>query len=516
MIDLHSLPHRPGCYLFRDARGRPLYIGKALDLRNRVSSYFHARDTGPRIRRMLQLAKDVDFLITDTEVEAFLLENTLIKKHQPRFNVDLKDAKTYAWLRITAEPFPRIVTARRLEAGGEYFGPFVCGSARNEIRATLNNIFGLRTCRRLPSRPCLRFHMGTCSAPCSGEISQSDYALRIRDARQVLKGGIDHLISRLESRMREAARNTNYEHALHLRDRVSALKRILDKQHVQAARATDADIIHYRVREDKAFIMRFSVRRGMLENKEEFEVENGAGLLEEFLCRFYAERPVPREVILPEDPGPGMRAWLRERRKGAVELTVPQRGDKRRLLELVHTNLSAVVFGEQDTLGEIKQLLDLNRIPFLIECFDISHHQGSAMVASMVRFRNGRPDPGAYRRYRIREVIGVNDPAAIAEVVRRRYSRLLREGIELPDLAVVDGGIAQREAAARIIQTLGIDIPVIALAKREEAIYTARHRRPLLLDRRRPALRLLQRLRDESHRFALAYHRSLRIKEMAP
>lgn len=513
MIEPARLPRLPGCYIFRDARGNPLYIGKARDLHQRVSTYFHSRDLGPRIQRMLHLARDVDVMVTRNEVEAILLENTLIKKNQPRFNVDLKDAKTYAWLRITAESFPRIVTARRVEGRGEYYGPFVSGTARNEIRSTLNNIFGLRTCRRLPKRPCLRRQMGTCSAPCIGAVTPEEYAERIVDARQVLKGRVNHLIPRLEKRMQHASAALRYEQALQLRNRITSLRRILDKQQVQAARPRQADIIHSLTRQGQTFIMRFSVRRGVLEEKEEFVLEAGEGQLEDFLSRYYAEQPVPREVILPRDPGPGLREWLCARRGGAVAVTVPRRGDKRRLLDLVETNLKTAYLGSRDTLRELKELLDLDRIPLAMECFDISHFQGSAMVASMVRFMNGRPVPGAYRRFRIRNVSGINDPAAISEVVRRRYERLLREGGDLPDLVVVDGGLPQHNAAGRALNELGLNLPLIALAKREEAIYVAAGKRPVLLDRRRPALRLLQRLRDESHRFALAYHRLLRNRE---
>lgn len=514
MIDPSRLPHLPGCYLFRDAQGHLLYIGKARNLRQRVSTYFHSRDQGPRIRRMLELARDIDTMVTHNEVEAFLLENTLIKKHQPRFNVDLKDAKTYAWLHITAEEYPRIVTARKVEGGGDYFGPFVSGMARNEIRTTLNNIFGLRTCRRLPKRACLRKQMGTCCAPCSKEVDANDYAQRVQDARQVLKGRIHNLIPRLEERMKKAAAGMQYESALQLRNRIQSLQRILERQQVQTAQPRQADIIHGLTRDGNTFIMRFSVRRGTLEDKENFVFEAGNNTLEEFLSRYYASQPVPREIILPEDPGPGMREWLQRQRGGPVTVTVPQRGNKRRLLELAQMNLETTHFGDPDSLKELQSLLGLDRLPLIMECFDISHLQGSDMVASMVRFRNGRPQTSAYRRFRIRNVTGIDDPAAITEVVTRRYSRLLREGNDLPDLVVVDGGLSQRNAAVRAIDQLNLDLPVIALAKREESVFIPGRKTPLLPDRRCPALRLLQRLRDESHRFALAYHHKLRRQRM--
>ncbi|HDP93886.1 MAG TPA: excinuclease ABC subunit UvrC [Candidatus Aminicenantes bacterium] len=514
MIDPSRLPHLPGCYIFRNSHGQPLYIGKARDLRQRVSNYFHSRNHGPRIRRMLDLARDVDAIVTHNEVEAFLLENTLIKKHQPRFNVDLKDAKTYAWLHITAETFPRIVTARRVQAGGEFFGPYVSGTARNEIRTTLNNIFGLRTCKRLPKRACLRKQMGTCCAPCAGEVSADDYAQRVRDARQVLKGRIRQLIPRLEARMNKAAAGMQYESALQLRNRIHSLQHTLERQQVQTARPHQADIIHSLTREGQTLIMRFGVRNGVLEGKEEFVFEAGDDAPEEFLSRYYASQPVPREIILSEDPGPGMREWLSRQRGGRVTVTVPQRGNKRRLLELVQLNLETTYFSGPDSLKELEELLGLDRPPLIMECFDISHLQGSDMVASMVRFRDGRPEPGAYRRFRIRNVSGINDPAAMDEVVTRRYSRLLREGSDLPDLVVVDGGLPQRNIAERAVQKLDLDLAVIALAKREESVYVPSRKSPLLLDHRRPALRLLQRLRDESHRFALAYHRRLRNQKM--
>ncbi|MEN6513383.1 excinuclease ABC subunit UvrC [Methanoculleus sp.] len=516
MIDPLSLPIEPGCYLFSDDEGTIIYVGKAKNLRRRVSSYFSRHDLDPKTRNLVAAIAGLDFIVTDTEVEAFILENTLIKKHQPKYNIDLKDSKSYAYIHVTDEPYSRIHVARGPDGNGRYYGPFVSARERDDLIRLLKTTFGLRSCRRLPRRACLRAHIGSCTAPCTGKIGEDDYQERVRRAEAVLKGDITGLIRILREEMAASAGRQEYEQAMELRDQIAALEGLRERQHVDRQKTYNEDIVNYIVSDGTVFLMLFNACRGSLAGKHEYTFDETEGFLEEFLARYYADHEPPEEVILPEPVADAVVGYLSHLRGGRVRVVVPQRGEKKNLLDLVRKNVEIGFFGDRIKLDELKRRLHLPDLPVTIECFDISHLSGTAMVGSMVRFLWGKPDKRNYRRFAIRTVEGVDDFAAIAEVVRRRYSRLQKEGGELPDLIIVDGGKGQLAAAGAVLRELGVSVPVAAIAKREEEIFVPGFTHPLPLDRNEKASLFVQEIRDEAHRFAITYHRNLRKKTMAP
>ena len=514
MIDTAGLPENPGCYLYADADGRIIYVGKAKNLKKRVSSYFSKKDHDPKTRSLVANIASVAVVVTDTETEAFLLENTLIKKHQPRYNIDLKDAKRYAWIELTKEEYPRLVIARRATDNGTFFGPFVSAAERDRVLAVAKKVFHLRTCKKLPKRPCLRRHMQSCSAPCTGTVSPEEYGENVKRAALLLKGKSTELLDTLRREMAGRSAAEEYERALVLRNEIVAIEHLADRQHVERRRTYDQDVIACQVTEGKAYLTVFTVERGTLANKEEFSFEAGEDVFEEFLVQYYSDREPPNELILGHDVDPALASFLSEKKGRHVEIVFPQRGEKKQLLDLAMKNLEIAFFRDTLKSAELGAALGLPHPPVVIECFDISHLSGTAMVGSMVQFRDGRPDKSGYRRFKIRTVEGIDDFASIAEVVKRRYQRLTDEHAPFPDLVIIDGGKGQLAAAQEALASLGAaDQPVIAIAKREEDIYIPGNPLPLLLDKKSIALRYVQEIRNEAHRFAITYNRLLRKKK---
>jgi excinuclease ABC subunit C len=514
MVETAALPRDPGCYLFHDGDGTILYIGKAKDLRKRVSSYFQRENPDIRIRAMVGKVASVDFMATDTEAEALLLENTLIKKHQPHYNIDLKDAKNFAYIMLTREEFPRIGISRRPTGDGSFFGPFVSARDRDRVLRLIRKAFGLRTCRRLPKRACLRHHMGSCTAPCVGGISADGYGERVKRVEAILKGQSAGILRELRTEMEDRSRQREFEQALALRDQIQAVEHLSVRQKVERPRGRDQDILAWAAAEGKVHLMVFSVYHGTLSEKEEFVFAPGPDFPEEFLVQYYGEKTPPAEVILPEPVDEPLHEFLSRRRGSTVQVTVPERGDKRKLLDLVQKNLEHTFFGGKLRLSALQEALNLPSLPSVIECFDISHLSGTATVGSMVRFTDGKPDKKNYRRFRIRTVLGIDDPAAIGEVVRRRYTRLVQEQSPLPDLVIIDGGRGQLTAARKALTDLGLAIPIIAISKPDEEIHLPGRLGPLPLGKKDPASLLVRAIRDEAHRFAVAYHRLLRRKQV--
>lgn len=518
-LDLSTVPENPGCYIYSDIKGKVIYIGKAKNLRKRVLSYFRKKGLDPKTERMVQDIRSLEFIITDNEVEALILENTLIKKHTPKYNIELKDAKSYAFIRMTDDQFPRLLIARLKDQKlkGEFFGPFVSAAARDYIMAVMNKTFRLRTCKRFPKKPCLRHHINVCDAPCAGKISVEDYREKIKKVRVALKGKAQDLIKTMSDDMKKASGDLNFEYALELRNQVSALKRLLDKQNMDRRKNYNEDIVHYMIKNDHVYLALFNVYKGTLENKQTFQFPQwNDEFFEEFLLRYYSEEenPVPNELILPHPISESLIDFLQKKSGKNVYVTIPQRGEKRKLLELVLKNIEITFFGDIEKLNDLKNKLKMQELPVVIECFDISHISGTAMVASMVQFRNAIPDKNNYRRFKIKTVEGIDDFASIAEVVKRRYTRLKNENTDLPDLILIDGGIGQLNAATAEIKKLDIAIPTISIAKRFEEIYIPGTNEPLILSRKSKALQLLQQIRDEAHRFAITYNRLLRKKNL--
>jgi len=516
MIDLAAIPHAPGCYLYSDGSGKIIYIGKAKDLRKRVTSYFQKKDHDAKTQMLVANIDSVSVMVTNTETEALLLENNLIKKHQPKYNIDLKDAKRFAYIELTKEPFPRIGIARRTSKGeAAYFGPFVSAAERDEILRVVKRIFAIRPCRKLPKRVCLRYHMGSCSGPCIGAVTEEDYHTQIERATALLKGRGTELLVSLKEEMKARSARQEFEKALSLRNQISAIERLTERQHVERPKATDEDVIAYTVSDETMYLMVFSVEKGRLSDKQEYSFSAGEDSFEEFLVQYYADRVPPSELILPHEVDEALVGYLTERKGRVVQVTVPKIGEKKKLLEMVEMNIEHSFLKNDLKVKDLQANLDLPERPAVIECFDISHLSGTSLVGSMVQFRNGVPDKKNYRRFKIRTVEGIDDFASIGEVVRRRYQRLIDEGSEMPDLIVIDGGKGQLTSAVDVLKELDCPVPVIALAKREEEVFLPGEVLPLRLDPKGMALRHLQEIRDEAHRFAIAYHKLLRSRRLA-
>ena len=515
MIDLATLPHAPGCYLFSNSEGTVIYIGKAKDLKKRVTSYFQKKDHDAKTEALVANITAFDLMLTNTETEALILENTLIKKHQPHYNIDLKDAKRFAYIELTKEAYPRIGIARRTTKGeATYFGPFVSAMARDEVLQLVKRIFALRPCRKLPKRACLRYHMGSCTGPCIGAVSVEEYRVQVERATALLRGKGAELIGTLQEEMAACSAKMEYERALSLRNQIAAIEGLSERQHVARPRETDEDVIGYTVSGDTMYLMVFTVERGLLSGKQEYSFDYREDAFDEFLVQYYADNIPPSELILPHDVDEALPAYLSERKGRAVHVIVPKAGEKKKLLELVEKNIEHSFLKNELKVKDLQAALGLEDLPAVIECFDISHLSGTDMVGSMVQFHNGEPDKKNYRRFRIKTVEGIDDFASIAEVVRRRYHRLLEEDSALPDLIIIDGGKGQLSAALGALEGLGLALPVIALAKREEEVYLPHEMLPLRLDRKGMALHFLQEVRNEAHRFAIAYNRLLRTKKV--
>lgn len=514
MIDLETLPHLPGCYLFKDEDGTVLYVGKAKDLKKRVSSYFQKRDHDPKTASLMQAVRGLDFIVTNTEVEAFLLENTLIKKHWPRYNIMLKDSKRYASIHLTGEKFPRIRITRKKTGEGEFFGPFVSAREMDYIFEVVRKTFQLRTCKKMPSRACLRYHIGACSGPCVGGISIEEYGEKVKKATSVLKGNISELIDSMEKEMKEMAAKQMFEQAMKLRDEIAALEYLQEKQNMERQKKHDEDILNYIFRDNTVYLMLFKVYRGTLEDKQDFVFAFGEEFLEEFLVQYYSENEPPEELIVPEPLEEPLVEFLAHVKGKKVKVTVPKQGEKKELLELVLKNVEIGFFGDRKKLEALQSKLSLPKLPNVIECFDISHLSGTATVGSMVQFRGGRPDKHNYRRFKIEGVEGIDDFASIAEVVRRRYSRLLEDKHEMPDLIIIDGGKGQLSSAFQELRELRLRVPIISIAKREEEIYIPGLKSPLPIKKDEKASLFVQEIRDEAHRFAITYNRLLRQKSL--
>jgi excinuclease ABC subunit C len=533
---LESLPLGPGVYLFKDAEGRIIYAGKARVLRDRVRSYFQSgRPFELHKARMVEEIADLDLVVTDSEMEALALENNLIKRHKPRYNVLLRDDKNHPYLKLTlAEEYPRLHIVRRpAEDKNAYGGPYIPASLGRKTAAMMHRVFGVRSCKEKldghRKHPCLQYQIERCIAPCVAEVcSLERYQSACQDAGLFLEGRTDEVLERLEAQMGEAAAGERFEVAASLRDQLRALERLETTQKITTTEIEERDLFAVHVEGERAALQVFCVRDGKVVAREGFLLEGVAepeALLATAIQQFYAQgRYVPREVLVPGEleERPLLEAWLSERRGSGVRIHVPQRGEKLRLLALVVRNAELAFAMEwkhprkqsQEILRQLRDLLELSEAPRRIECFDISNIQGSDIVASMVAFVDGVPRKSEYRKFRVKGVSGAPDDfASMHEVVGRRYKRLLEEGKELPELVLIDGGKGQLGAAIAALEELGLgEQPVASLAKREELIFVRGRELPIALPRASPVLQLVQRVRDEAHRFAIGFHRQVRSK----
>jgi len=519
MIDLNQVPQNPGCYIYKDKKGIIIYIGKAKNLKNRVKSYFSGKHD-EKTELLIRNIDSMDYIVTKTEVEALLLENNLIKKHKPRYNIDLRDSKRYAYILLTKEDFPRLMVARDKIKEGRYFGPFTSAEKRNKVIKLLRMVFKLRTCNRMPKRACLRHHINLCSAPCIGKITKKDYKDKIRAIGGFLKGDVKNAIKSIEQKMKRFSSKEMFEEALEMRDSINALKTLDERQRAELDKRYDQDVINYLISKGTLYLVVFNVHKGVLINKTEFEFSYKDGFMEEFLLRYYDESDVPREVIIPKAVDESLAQYLtlkrqeQTKRRVSTKVVIPKMGDKKELLDIAMINLENSFKKDELSIKDLQTKLRMQSAPTVIECFDISNIQGSFAVGSMVQFRGGKPDKRNYRRFKIKTVEGIDDFAMMREVVRRRYSRLRKENAEMPDLIMLDGGKGQLSSAIEELKAQGLKIPTISLAKKLEEVFVPGRRVPLMLPRDSYALKLLQRIRDEAHRFAINYHRLLRSKSM--
>ena len=527
---LKNVPLQPGVYLYRDQEGRVIYVGKARVLRSRMRSYFqNPAGMDPKVRAMMAKVGDFDYIVTGTEVEALILESNLIKAYQPRYNIDLRDDKSYPYLKITAEEFPRLCIVReKKDKVSRYYGPYAEVGLLRETIKVITGIFPLRTCKSMRShRPCLNHDLGKCIAPCTGTVETGEYQRLVDGIVSYLDGNGQHLAEQIAAEMQQAAANLEFEKAARLRDQASALKVLTEKQKVCMDKPYDLDIVGMLGGEQHKLILVFKLRAGKIVAKETFWLkrvidEADDEVLEFFLKQYYSDnQDIPAEILvslLPPD-GELIQSWLKEVHGLRSRIWKPERGEKRGLLEMVMEN--ARLLWEERMLDEsrnsrilqdLARTLDLEVVPQRIECFDVSHLGGQETVASMVVATWGRPDKKAYRRFKITAEQN-NDTASLSEALRRRFQEA-RQGnpafLPEPDLLLIDGGLGQVNAARLVLEELGTEIPVLGLAKREEALFWPGRRDPLRLPRRDEGLQMLQRLRDEAHRFAVQYNRQRR------
>ncbi len=514
MIDVNNLPTSPGCYLFKDFKDNILYIGKAKNLKKRVKSYFQKNNLDVKTQNLIKNVESLEVIATDTEYEALILENTLVKKHQPKYNIRLKDAKSFAFIQITKEDFPRVLLARRKIGFGNYYGPFVSAQERDYILNFLRKTFSLRTCKKLPRKACLRHHIKLCDAPCVGLISEEEYNKKIENIKLILSGKTDKLIKKLRKEMKKASEKMKYEKALNLKNQIVAIERLNERQNIQRQKKYNEDILNYVIKDEKVYLMLFNINKGTLVNKNEFIFNYNNEFLDEFLTRHYTENSIPKEIIIPKKVSDAIEKFLTKEKKNRVYIKVPKKGEKKQLLDLVIKNINITFFSDLEKVKSLKKSLNLHESPNVIECFDISHLTGTSMVGSMVQFRNGKPDKNNYRRFRIRTVKKIDDFAAIAEIVKRRYFRLKNEDSELPDLIIIDGGKGQLNAALSELEKLDLKIPIISIAKKLEEIYIPGNSNPIRLDKKQKGLQFIREIRDEAHRFAIKYNHLLRKKEL--
>lgn len=534
---LKRIPPGPGVYLYKDAAAQTIYVGKAKSLRNRVRTYFQlSRGLDERKDQMMDAIEDVEFIMTDTEGEALALENNLIKQYKPKYNILLRDDKTYPYIKFTVnEPFPRTMITRRVRKdGAAYFGPFFpAGLARKSLKL-IERYFLIRNCNiqidgKRP-RPCLQYYIHRCLGPCvEGLTSHGQYQEAVKDVKLFLEGRNDDLIKRLDSKMKEASANEQYETAAHYRDAIETMETLAERQKMAVMGYDDIDIFGFHHEDNMVAVSIFHMRGGRVvdkrelfwEDQENFEPGEFFGSV---VKQYYLDAQfIPAEIHVPADfeDGDLLEQSLSERRGKKTEIRTPQRGAKRELMELVHRNarlsflqrFRAAMPSAPNVSKEVEEALDLEKPPRRIECFDISNLQGSDVVASMAVWEDGRMKKSDYRRFVIRSLSGLPDDfRSMREVVTRRYKRVQEEGLAMPDLILIDGGVGQLHAAQSALDDLNIvDQPLSSIAKKEETIYLAgREDDPIVLDRRSPVLRLIQQIRDESHRFAINFHRQRR------
>jgi len=521
--DAKKLPLSPGVYIMKDSEKKVIYVGKANSLRNRVSQYFREQES-PKNRVLMKNMDDLEYIITGNEIEALVLESNLIKEHKPRYNVRLKDDKNYPLIRITKEEFPRICIARRRQMdGAQYFGPYPGSKAVREVIKMASGL-GIRRCRKkLPCPSCLNYHIKQCSAPCIGNVTKDEYLEIINNVAAFLKGKHSQLLQSLKTEMIRLSEQQEYEKAGRIRDQINALLELSEKQRVNLPGRKEQDIIGYAVKGTAGSVQVFHASEGVLKRRETFSLDTAGSdekeILASFIKQYYQDIEPPEEIIVPAElMDDSISSWLEAL---GSKIKIPANKLENGLMRLAMENAGMLVKLDEpgdapanEALAELKGVLSLPVLPCVIEAFDISNISGTDATGSLVTFENGIPDKKNYRHFKIKTVEGADDYAMMEEVVGRAYSRRKEEGKRMPDLILIDGGKGQLNAAMNAIFRIGLDMNMAALAKEFEYIFIPARETPVILQRDSKALKLLQRIRDEAHRFALGYHRKLRGKKL--
>lgn len=540
------LPASPGVYLFKDAGGDILYVGKAASLRNRVRSYFGSRaGLSPKLLQLVARIADIEYYVTGSEQEALILENNLIKRQHPYFNARLRDDKTFPYLKIeVSQEWPRVYATRRMEQdGSRYFGPFASAKSVKQTLKVVKGIFPFRYCTKsilgVDARACLEYHMGRCLAPCTGAVTKEEYANVIKQVILFLEGKQERIVKEMAKKMNAAAEALDFERAARIRDQIESIQSVIEGQKIAARVRGEQDAIAFGQNRDVACVQVFFIRNNKLTGRETFVLqgirdETPAQVMTSFVKQFYGSSPYVPPLVLLQHPVEDLeviKEWLKSKRGGSVDIQVPRRGIKKELVDIVAENarqsleqmkIKEMVASPEagKALAEIQEALRLPHLPERIEGYDISDIQGQAAVGSMVVFEKGKPKPAHYRRFKIKTVAGADDYAMMQEVLRRRFKRLTSQtaGEEtwavVPDLVLVDGGKGQLNAAIAAMKEVGgTAIPVVALAKENEELFVLGHSKPIVLPRTSPGLRLLQRLRDEAHRFAVSYFQKVHKRQ---
>jgi len=554
--ELKKLPDKPGVYIMKNHRDEIIYIGKAISLKNRVRQYFQSsRNQSIKVHSMVQNIAEFEIIVTDSELEALILECNLIKKHRPRYNILLKDDKSYPFIKVTLrEDYPRVLMTRRvLKDGAKYFGPYTSSYAVKQTLEAIKRVYSIRVCNKRVKadgspvdRPCLNFYIKQCMGPCTGKVSKESYRKMIEEIIQILEGKQEQLIRKLEEEMRTAAENMEYEKAGQIRDQISALHQIVEKQKMVSTSQSDQDIIAFARGMDEVCVQVFFVRGGKLIGREHFMLQgvedmDSKDIMTQFVKQFYGGTPfIPKEILLREEIHESeiIQQWLSNRRGSRVIIKSPQRGEKKKLVDMVEKNalISLEQFSDrlkrerergERALAKLKTLLGLSSPPYRIEAYDVSNIQGTDSVGSMVVFEGGIPKKSDYRRFKIKWIKGVNDYGSMQEIVERRFLRGFQERRELedknismdhgkfsklPDVVMIDGGLGHVQSAEKIFQKLDIRIPLCGMVKDDKhrtrgLIFQGEE---LPLEKNTEVFRLITRLQDEAHRFALSYHNNLR------
>ena len=518
------IPIDPGIYLMRDSDGKIIYIGKAKNLKKRVKSYF-LKNQNYKTQKLVENISDIEFVLTDNESEAFLLESNMIKKHRPRFNIELKDQQRYTYLRISDEKYPRLLVSRRTRDGkflgkGKTFGPFTQGSSKLLTIGALRKAFQIRICKTLPKKICLEYHLGNCEGPCEFKDAQERYKKHVSALEDVLKGKNETQIftKKLKEEMHQAAKLQQFERAKDIRDTLIRLGSLQTKQKMEYIENSDEEYFGISIQEHSAIVMNFRMINGVIRDSNKFFFDLvGDNSFSNFLYQYYSTHKIPKFILVSELPENEklLQSLLSEQAGFTVKILAPNNGKRRDIIKLILKNIKLIhTKGGDPGLVELRDILHLPNLPNVIECFDISNHGEDFAVGSMARFVSGVPDKSGYRKFKIKTVSGRDDFAMIGEIIKRRYYRLLEEKSALPDLIVIDGGKGQLSSAMNSLQSLGLKLPCISLAKENEEIYVPKSKNPIIISKLKPSLKILQHVRDETHRFGVAYNRTIRKNQI--